>query len=155
MDLVEVIDRERARIAGAEGADFLRRLPDYLDLVKRKRSLRRLAAQMSAEAETRYSQFLADENALMEEAVSLRTELVDRAPEIDDSDLAEPDQATHEYGDYMASLAYFDQLVGQTIPIPIPTLPNDSISQEPVTNLIRILRGRLFTARFGEGQHLL
>jgi hypothetical protein len=149
-----MLDREHARVAGGEGADFLRQLPDYIEIISRKRVLRRLASQMREEAETRYGGFLDDENALLDELVEVAPRLR-RAREIDDSALAEPDRASHEYGDYMASLAYFDKLVAQTIPVPPPLLPEDSISPEPVSDLLRVLRGRLYEAKYGDGSHIV
>jgi hypothetical protein len=154
--LTALLDREHARVAAADGADFLRQLPDYIELTNRKRSARKQVTRMKREAEKNYEQFIAHENDSMGEAIDLRADLVAAAPEVDDSDMAEPDRASHEYGDYMASLAYFDQLVGQTIPIPVPTLPNDGLSPEPVTTLLGILRGRIYSARFGDGApHLI
>jgi hypothetical protein len=38
--LTEYLDREHARVAAANGADFLHQLPDYIELTNRKRTQR-------------------------------------------------------------------------------------------------------------------
>jgi hypothetical protein len=89
---------------------------------------------------------------LIQEAVVIRQDLAEAAPEVDNSDMVRPnDQMDRDYTRYdLASFARFDELVNVPVDVRYAPLPNGASEDDPVGTLLIILRGRLLAAQHGE-----
>lgn len=77
--------------------------------------------------------------------------MTERAFEIDNSDMEEPDHAAYSRARWqLNSFANFDRLADQDFLIGYPTLPKADDDPGPVSSLLIILRGRLRAAEYGE-----
>jgi hypothetical protein len=149
--LIELLSREYAHLREREGRDFFLALAPYTDGLRGKWRLRRVLRQFEHEAMRALKRFVAEQNGFIEEARRIRADLAERAPEVDNSDMEEPDpgsglRATYE----LDSFAGFDQLAGNDVSIAYPSLPKDDADPGPLRTLIIILRGRLRAAMYGE-----
>lgn len=84
---VEQLDQARAEVPAATGPDFLRRLADYCYLLEDAQTISAAVQQLRdevAEAEARLTQ---EDANFVAELVPIRRELVEREPEIDDSNI--------------------------------------------------------------------
>jgi hypothetical protein len=88
---------------------------------------------------------------LIDEAKAIRRALAERAPEVDNSDMEEPDYGSHDRARYdLDSFASFDRLSEADHPLGYPILPRDNDDPGPVSKLLVILRGRFNAAVYGE-----
>jgi hypothetical protein len=141
-DPLELLDRQYARLAGQEGGAFvqeLRRFYDFLTagpqpVVDAVHELRREASQVEDE-------FNRHDDELVPELVAVRDELVDQAPDADDSNLQRPsstrDLATAHW---TYSLANFDLIASDGAD---RLIINQGYDASRSGMLLRILESRL------------
>ena len=88
---------------------------------------------------------------MIEEAKVIRLALAERAPEIDNSDLQEPDGGSHDRWRYVLhSFANFDRLADANHATRYPVIPRGDDDLAPISKLLGILRGRFKVATLGE-----
>jgi hypothetical protein len=146
---VELIDGEAEYLARQSGANFFLALAPYLNALERRERIREIISALESEMREKLDHFVREQNDLVEEAKALRAELAEHAPEVDNSDMEEPDHASHDYTRYdLDSFASFDRLVAAdtTRGVGYPTLPTDDRDQTAVSKLLQILRGRVLAA---------
>jgi hypothetical protein len=149
--LVDRLEQQYAFLARQEGRAFVLAIAPYLDFLSTERRPRRVLKVLEAETQAALQVFVDEQNGYIEEAVAIRRELAERAPEIDNSALVKPDDASPARARYdLDSFAAFDQLVDRDIEIGYPTVPKDDGDPGQVSMLLVIVRGRLRAAQFGE-----
>lgn len=151
--LIEFAQGEYDYLRGRERADFFLALAPYLNALHGKRSLRKIIGKLEREAREALERFVAEQNELIEEAKAIRGNLAERAPEIDNSGIQQPDPASHERARYdLDSFAKFDRLAAEDAALRIgyPVVPGDHDNPGSVSNLLGILRGRFRAAEYGE-----
>lgn len=152
--LLEALNQEQTHLSRLEGAEFLRRLPQFVDRLHDETELGDVLSEMRDEAEKAQKEFSQSETELREEAKTLRQRLVELAPTADDSDAQEPDEfGSRAYSDWRFTLAYFDRLADEDHPVRMPKLPSDSIEEGPLPHLLNVLKGKLFALQYPNGLH--
>jgi hypothetical protein len=145
------LEQQYAYLARQDGRAFVLAIAPYLDFLATEQRPRRILKALEAETQAALQIFVNEQIGYIEEAVAIRRELAERAPEIDNSALEEPDQGSPARSRYdLDSFAGFDRLVDEDIQIGYPTVPKDDGDPGPVSRLLIILRGRLSAAQFGE-----
>jgi hypothetical protein len=149
--LIEFAEGEYDYVIGRGGRDFFLSLASYANALHSKSKIREVLSALEAETRTALERFVTEQNGLIEDAKAIRTELAERAPEIDNSAMAEPDHRSHEWTRYeLDSFANFDTLANADREIGYPILPRDDIDPGPISRLLGIIRGRLSAAQYGE-----
>lgn len=151
--LIEFAEGECEYVKGREGRDFFLALAPYVNALQGRESIRDVLETLQAEMRNALGRFVAEQNELVEEAKTIRRDLAERAPEIDNSDMEQPDPRTHAYSRWdLDSLARFDDLIERDLNLQIgyPTLPDDQSDPGVMPRLLQILRGRLRAGEYGE-----
>lgn len=150
-DLVALVQGEYDYLLAREGSEFFLALNPYVEALQGRARVRETIDALEAETRARLEAFVAEQNELIEEASAIRAALAERAPEIDNADLDEPDHASPIRWRYdLDSFANFDRLADADHPTGYPVIPRDNEDPEPVSKLLAILRGRFRAAVFGE-----
>src|SRR5712691_10047446 len=104
--------------------DFFLALDPYLHAIGGQRRIRRVLEAMQRETEQKLQGFVAEQNDFIEQAKEIRDELAARAPQVDNSDMEEPDYASRLWARYeLDSFARFDGLADGEHRIAYPTQP--------------------------------
>jgi hypothetical protein len=149
--VAEFAGREYEYLRRQEGRDFFLALATYVNALHGKRRIRRALRRIERETRTALEQYVTEENAFIVEAKKIRSELAERAPEIDNSGMQRPDAGSRDRIRYdLDSFARLDELADADLQIGYPTVPGDSDDPGPVGDLLIILRGRLRAAQYGE-----
>lgn len=145
-DRIELLDRQYQRLASREGVAFIRELRAFHDFVTTTSPFDDILAELTAEAKRTIAEHAAHDDALIPEAVALRNELAQRAPEHDDSALAPPAERGPEDIRWMFSFANFDLVAANDDRGEI--LRNDDNTRSGM--LLRVLRNRIDTINWYE-----
>jgi len=149
--LIELVQGEFDYLVGRDGREFFLALTRYANALHGKRRTRKLLSALEVETCQALERFVAEQGELIEEAKAIRIDLARLAPEIDNSDIAEPDHRSHAWTSYdLDSFASFDKVASADLQIGYPVLPRDDEDPGPVSKLLQILRGRLRTAEYGK-----
>lgn len=149
--LVEFTEAEYEYLVARSGADFFLALGPYSEALRSRSRLREAVEALEVETRERLDAFVSEQNAAVDEATAIRRELAERAPEIDNSDMEEPDLGSPERMRYdLDSFAGFDRLAASDHAIGYPLLPGRNDDPGPLPRLLGILRGRLRAAEYGE-----
>jgi hypothetical protein len=151
--LIDFLAREYEYLRGREGRDFFLAVARYDDELRRKRRIRKALKRLERETRDAAKHYADEQNGLIEDAKRIRGDLAARAPEIDNTDMARPDEATHAYGHWRYdSFAGFDDLVERDARLQIgyPAVPGDHDDPGVLGDMLQILRGRQRAALYGE-----
>jgi hypothetical protein len=151
--LIDFLEAEYEYLARREGRDFFLALAPYANALYGRERFREILETLQGEMREALERFVHEQNECVEEARAIRRELAERAPEIDNSDMEQPDPRTHAYTSWdLDSFARFDDLVERDARLQIgyPTLPDDEGDPGIISRLLQILRGRLRAAEYGE-----
>jgi hypothetical protein len=149
--LIEFAQGEYDYLRAREGREFYLALAPYLNALRGRPPIDEFISTIEAEARETLKGFVAEQDEMIDEAKVIRVELAARAPEIDNSDVEEPDARSHARTHYERnSFANFDRLVDADYQIGFPSIPRDSDDPGPMSGLLIILRGRLRAAEYGE-----
>lgn len=107
----EQLDRQYRRLQGRQGAEFMQELRSFYDFITTGAApVATALAELRAEAAAEQASYTEHDRELIPELVSLRHDLVARAPEVDDAGVPRPaGLATHSM-EWAFGLANFDQL---------------------------------------------
>jgi hypothetical protein len=150
--LTDFLAQEYEYVRERVGGDFFLALAGYVNALDGKAEIGKILTALKAETQEALNRFIDEQNALIEDAKAIRTELAARVPEIDNSDLTPPDDvASEEWMSYdLDSFARFDELANNDLAVAYPSLPDDTPDPGPLSRLLGILRGRLHAAEYGE-----
>jgi hypothetical protein len=151
--LSDFLAQEHQYLREREGSEFFLALPRYVETLNNKRRIRRAISALKKDVESALRRYADDLTGYVAEVRSIRNDLALRAPEIDNSNMEQPEVRSHDYTKWdLDSFARFDQLVQRdaTLQIGYPTVPSDRDDPGVVTQLLQILRGRLRAAEYGE-----
>jgi hypothetical protein len=114
---LELLDRQYERVKAADGATFLQELKRYRDLVESDKRLSPLVEHISAETEAAHQAFKADDDELVKELVALKTDLVARASDLDDSGEPRPADDSMRLTNFgwQRTFANFDQVASHGV----------------------------------------
>jgi hypothetical protein len=113
---LERLERAYADADAASGADFFRRLRDYKRLLDEDDEIRAAVERINAEMEAAQERLDTEDAEVVAELVRYRGELVERAPEVDDSSQPRPPGSLIDRGarraldDWMWTLSNFDAI---------------------------------------------
>jgi hypothetical protein len=148
--LIEFAEREYNNLREQAGRSFFLALAAYTDALRGRAKIAAIVDALEVESTAAANRFVDEENEFIDEAKSIRLALAERAAEIDNSDMVQPDAASHDYWRWDYSLAKFDRLADANVRIAFPTLPRDDDDPGPVSDVISILRERFQVAVHGE-----
>lgn len=149
--VIEFAKGEHDYLESRNGRDFFLALTPYVNALNGDPQIREVLSVLEAETQTSLQGFVDEENEMIAEAKSIRVELAERAPEIDNSDMEQPDPASHARARYdLDSFAKFDQLADADNTLAYPVIPQNGGDPGQVSRLLGILRGRLRAAEYGE-----
>jgi hypothetical protein len=150
--LIEFAQGEYDYLRGRDGRGFFLALAPYVNALQGRPRIGVVIAELEEETREATERTLAEQNALVDEARAIRVDLARRAPEIDNSDMTPPDEVRSDaWMTYdLDSFARFDELANAELRIAYPSMPDNSGNPGPVSDLLVILRGRLFAAECGE-----
>jgi hypothetical protein len=131
--LIRFVQGEYDYLRAREGRDFFLALAPYANALNGREVIREILMTLEAETQAALDAFVAEQNGLIDEARAIRIELAERAPEIDNSDMDEPENpAAREWLTYENdSLAKFDRLVEADHRIAFPGLPRTTSIPAP------------------------
>ena len=151
MDLAAFAEAEYDYLRSRSGRDFFLALSRYAMVLRSKRRVRRIISKVEGEMRQTLEAFVVEQDGLIEDARGIRQDLAARAPEIDNSDMAEPPHAASDRWRYdLDSFANFDRIAEGNHAIGYPIVPKDDDDPGPTSRLIQILRGRFRAAEYGE-----
>jgi hypothetical protein len=153
VSVTDFLAEEYEYLRESEGRDIFLALAPYVKALEGQAEVREVLTTLQAEAQQALQRFAAEQNDLIEEAKAIRRDLAKEATEIDNSDMKEPDRASHAHAAWdFDSFARFDDLVelDKTLQIGYPLMPDDTVAPGIVSRLLRILSGRLRAAEYGE-----
>lgn len=120
----EVVLREYEYLQPLERTDFFLAIASYINAIRARRHIRRVLKKLERDRTGHLKRFADELDGFIREAKAIRTELAQRAPEIDNSDMEEPDHASYSRARWqLNSFANFDRLADQDFLIGYPTLP--------------------------------
>lgn len=148
----DFVQGEYDYLRARQGRDFFLALAPYVNAIHGHSNVREILSALEDETREALERFVAEQNAMIDEAKAIRLDLAERAPEVDNSDMEGPDPASHARAKYdLDSFANFDRLAETDAQIGYPTIPRDSDDPANLSTLLIILRGRLRAAEYGEG----
>lgn len=148
--LIEFAAREYDYVRERSGSAFFLALAPYANALHARPRIRAALAEIESETQAALERFVGDQNAMIDEAKAIRVDLAARAPEVDNSDMDEPDHASPDRWRYEFSFARFDRLADAHTAVAFPPLPRGDKDPGPVSDLLSILRHRLKAAEYGE-----
>jgi hypothetical protein len=153
VSVAEFLAEENEYLRECEGRDFFLALAPSMKALEGQSEVREVLATLQAEVQVALHRFVTEQNDFIEEAKAIRRDLAKEAPEIDNSDMKQPDRRSHAYSTWdFDSFARFDDLVerDKTLQIGYPLMPDDTVAPGIVSRLLQILSGRLRAAEYGE-----
>ena len=138
----EVVLREYEYLQPLERTDCFLAIASYINAIRARRHIRRVLKKLERDRTGHLKRFADELDGFIREAKAIRTELAQRAPEIDNSDMEEPDHASYSRARWqLNSFANFDRLADQDFLIGYPTLPKPlpgrgSLARESQSSLV-------------------
>ena len=141
-------------VVGSSGDDFFRRLVEYMGLLESDKRIHKAAEAIVKELTDAEQDFSYKDDAAVAQLVELRNELVEKAPDLDDSDEQRPPNddpldrvAYAKFDKWVWTLANFDAVA---VDGPEKVIERGELDSSPSRMLAEILRAKLFDATSGE-----
>ena len=146
--LVEQLDRQHERLRGRDGPSFFPELKRYRELLLGDATASAVVAGLKCEAEGKESAFGRHDAELQPELISLKDELLNRAPECADPPDLRPEGLAAPRWDWSHSFANFDLLAEGS---PEAIHARDGYDTSVSGQMLRVLQDRLRGLQWYEG----
>ncbi len=144
-DQIDLLERQYNYLSRQNGISFIRQARRFFSFLQKNAHYSVLIQDMISETQSAINELEELDKSLMPELVAIRTELQQRAPEYDDSNMKPPAPEALHHMEYESSFAFFDALLrDETRVRGIPMFPTPYDDRTKFNTLSGIVTAKIY-----------